>query len=457
MNCSTTQKRLCGKEECKMCYDRSFATHPRALEWSPSNELQPIHVLRNSNKKYKFDCAECGHELEMAIHNVAKGQWCKYCNSDGLCEDDSCEFCFNKSFASHPMAIAWSNQNEVQPRSVLRGADKKFSFDCHECNHTYQTILYSVSRGTTCPYCTNQKLCRDESCNTCFNKSCASHEIVEAWSPMNTLHPRHVFLQSNKKMDFICRRCNHEYTTQIHHYINRNGSCPYCANKYLCDNEDCTSCFQKSFASHPRVNCWSEKNKLLPRRVFKGSESTCIFNCEDCKSEFSSRAYNVLTGYWCPYCKKKTEAKVLQFLSTQEGNWKSQLRFDWCRYSKTGNGMPIDFGSIEKKIMIEVDGVQHFKQVSNWNAPDEVQEKDTEKIVACIKNGYHLIHISQEDIWNDVYDWKKVIQTEMDILQEKDNPQCIFISKKDIYHAHFSKLDSSLSYKMVQPSPSSSV
>jgi very-short-patch-repair endonuclease len=452
MNCSTTQKRLCGEEDCQTCYDRSFATHPRAVDWSPSNELKPNQVLRNSNKKYKFNCTDCGHELEMIVNNVAKGQWCKYCNSDGLCEDMSCEFCFKKSFASHPMAEAWSNQNEIQPRNILRNADKKFSFDCHTCKHTFQTVLYSVSRGTACPYCTNQQLCMEEKCNTCFNKSCASHEIAEAWSLTNKLQPRQVFLQSNKKINFICRRCNHEYNTQVHHFVHRNGSCPYCSNKYLCDKEDCKSCFQKSFASHPRVNCWSEKNEKDPRQIFKGSDTTCIFNCDECKSEFSSKAYNVLTGYWCPYCKKKTEAKVLKFLSTQEGDWKSQLRFNWCRYSKTGNGMPIDFGSMEKKIMIEVDGVQHFTQVSNWNTPDEIQEKDVEKIIACNKNGYHIIHISQEDVWNDVYDWKQVLQMEMNELQEKEDPECIFISKKEIYAEHLSKLDGSVAYKMVQPS-----
>jgi very-short-patch-repair endonuclease len=114
--------------------------------------------------------------------------------------------------------------------------------------------------------------------------------------------------------------------------------------------------------------------------------------------------------------------------------------------------MPIDFGSMEKKIMIEVDGVQHFTQVSNWNTPDEVQEKDVEKILACIKNGYHIIHISQEDIWNDVYDWKQVLQMEMKELQENEDPQCIFISKNNIYEEHLSKLDGSIAYKMVQPS-----
>ena len=62
------------------------------------------------------------------------------------------------------------------------------------------------------------------------------------------------------------------------------------------------------------------------------------FDCDTCHSEFESRLYNVLSGYWCPFCKKKTEAKVLKLLRC-----KTQLRFDWCRYSKINNIIQFDF------------------------------------------------------------------------------------------------------------------
>ena len=72
MNCSSIQKVLCGQEECSICYERSFATHERALMWSIENELQPYQVSKSSNKKFKFNCEDCGHVLEMPLHNVIK-------------------------------------------------------------------------------------------------------------------------------------------------------------------------------------------------------------------------------------------------------------------------------------------------------------------------------------------------------------------------------------------------
>lgn len=448
--CNLSQKKLCGSEECDMCYSRSFATHPRASCWSTSNKLKPYQVIRNSNKKYLFDCNECDHELEMVLNNVASGQWCKYCNSDGLCENDLCDFCYKKSFASQPMASSWSSINNMNPRQILRGSDKRIWFDCSDCGHSFQSRLFTIINEKHCPYCTNQQLCDKDECKICFDKSCASHEISKAWSHENELQPRQMFLQSNKKMKFTCLRCDHRYETTIQHYINRNGSCPYCSNKYLCDKDDCSSCFNKSFASHPQIHCWSKKNGVNPRMVFKGSEIRCIFDCDKCNSEFESRAYNVLTGYWCPFCKKKTEAKVSSFLKTIEGDWKTQLRFDWCKFSSTGNIMPFDFGSNSKKILIEIDGAQHFTQVAKWDSPELVCTKDVEKINLSISNDYSIIHISQEDIWKDAYNWKQILLDEINRLETAENKQCSFISKTNLYKTHISKLDQSIHYNIVE-------
>lgn len=450
MNCSATSKKLCGKYDCSSCYERSFISHPKAKFWSSKNLLKPIQVFKNSNKKYLFDCADCGHEIEMMVKNVSIGQWCNYCNRDGLCNNESCQFCYNKSFASHPMAKNWSNKNDILPRNILKGSERKILFDCDKCNHSFESKLFSVSSGTKCPYCTNQKLCQYE-CDLCFNKTCASHEMAKVWSQLNNFSPREIFLQSNKKIIFNCSSCSHQYETTPNHYYNRNGSCPYCANKYLCSLEDCQKCYDKSFASHHFANCWSDKNNNIPRNVFKGSETKFMFNCNTCNSEFESKLYNVLTGYWCPYCKNKTEAKLLSFLKENYTDYKSQLRFNWCRYSKTDNIMPFDFGFNNDKILIELDGDQHFKQVSNWDSPESVQEKDIEKINYSIKNGYSVIHIYQNEVWNDIYDWKTILKNAIENLKENKNYKVIFISCCDIYSSHISKLDASVKYRIINP------
>ena len=124
---------------------------------------------------------------------------------------------------------------------------------------------------------------------------------------------------------------------------------------------------------------------------------------------------------------------MLEFLSSQYPNCKKQLRFDWCRFSKTNSIMPFDFGV--DKVLIELDGEQYFIQISNWDTPENVQVKDKEKIMKCMEQGYSIIHISQLDVWYDKYDWKNIIKEEIAILQNQP-PTCVFISSQDIYENH---------------------
>lgn len=151
------------------------------------------------------------------------------------------------------------------------------------------------------------------------------------------------------------------------------------------------------------------------------------------------------------FSENKTEGKVQEFLKSEYEDYKYQLRFDWCRYSATNNMMPIDFGLIDKKIAIELDGEQHFSQISNWDSPEVVQSKDIEKIKHCLNNGYSLIHIYQVDIWKDTYDWKEFIKRLMKDLESETDPICIFVADGGKYDKYIEKMDSSIKYKVINP------
>ncbi len=449
--CSPSSKKLCGSTTCEICLPRSFASHPRATEWSTKNSKKPAEVHLNSNKKFWFDCKTCGHELELLLRNINSGGWCAYCNRGKLCNSEECIFCFSRSLASHPMGQMWSNRNRLSAREVSRGNDKKFWFCCTTCKHEYDSVPYSMTEERSyCPYCTHQKLC-EEDCKMCYEMSCASHERMSAeWSATNPKTPRQVFLQSNHKYGFDCRECHHSFQINPNHYTRRDKGCPYCANIKLCEAEDCIICFNKSFASHPRMACWSPKNELNPRRTFKGSNSRAIFQCDKCATEFDTRLYNVLTGYWCPGCKNKSESKVLSFLRSESPKWKAQLRYDWCRFSGTNNVMPFDFGLEEEKVLIELDGIQHFEQVSNWRCHKEIREKDVEKIRKAMKAGYSVIHLYQPEVWEDRYDWKRVLKEQVERLIRRETSVCLFISQKEVYDTHIQGMDG-MAYEVIQP------
>lgn len=452
MVCSSTSKKLCGSSTCIVCVPRSFASHPRAAEWSMKNVMGAAAVFRNSNKKCLFDCAGCGHELELPPNRIDSGGWCGYCNRGKLCGSVDCGFCWERSMASHPMGVMWSDRNKLAAHEVSRGNDSKFWFRCTDCEHEYDAVPYSIKLDKHCPYCTNQKLC-DEDCKGCHEKSCASHEAMrKEWSVTNEKTPRQVFLQSNRKYAFDCKKCAHKYTNTPSHYYNRGRACPYCANQRLCEAE-CMTCFHKSFASHPRMACWSPKNTLDPRMTFKGAEKRAIFDCDVCHNEFDTLLYNVLTGFWCPTCKNKSESKVLKYLREEYPDCKRQLRYNWARFSKTNNIMPFDFGLEEEKILVELDGIQHFEQVSNWDRPDNVKAKDVEKMKKAVEAEYSVIHLFQPEVWSDEYDWKGVLKGEVERLRSVrgEKARCVFIGRKDVYGEHIKGVEESVNVERVQP------
>lgn len=444
--CSVTSKTLCANENCTQCFQRSFASHEKAVCWGDRNSVKPRDILRGCNKKFWFNCIECGHSSEMIVNNVSLGQCCKFCNRKELCNNADCERCFERSFAAHPFASSWSTQNEKTPREVNRASDKMFYFDCKRCDHIFQSRLYSIKTDTFCPYCSNQTLCDKEDCVKCFEKSCANHRIGTLWSARNPLLPRVVFQQSNIKVYLVCDKCHHELWLTPNKFVSCAQGCVYCSNQKLCTSSECDVCFKKSFASHEKVGCWSPKNTKIPREVFKGAEAKYVFVCEKCKCEFQSKLYNVLTGYWCPYCKNKTEGKVATFLETAYPYYKSQVRFDWCRNVETNNIMPFDFGLENEKVLIEVGGPQHFEQIANWDSFENVRKKDIQKIRLCVEKGYSIIHVLQKDIWTDRIDWKTLLADA--IMLCKITPgQCIFLDSSNIYDAHISDLEGAVGYR----------
>jgi len=148
------------------------------------------------------------------------------------------------------------------------------------------------------------------------------------------------------------------------------------------------------------------------------------------------------------HSKKKTEAILNAFLE-EEYEIKKQARFDWCRFSETGNIMPFDVMRKDHPILIELDGNQHFTQISNWGTPESVQKKDVEKVQKSIQNGYSIIHLPQEDVWYDRYDWKRALREIMASL-ETANPQCVFLcSDAIVYDTHRQLLGESVPLRMV--------
>ena len=138
----------------------------------------------------------------------------------------------------------------------------------------------------------------------------ASHPKSKYWSTKNEGKPEDYALNSHKKCWFDCE-CGHPFDSSLLNINQANNWCPYCCipSQKLCNN-DCLSCYNKSFASHEKSSFWSVENKLTPRELLKGSEKKFYFNCDKCPHKIYTSLKQISSqGTWCSYCKNQQLCK----------------------------------------------------------------------------------------------------------------------------------------------------
>lgn len=431
-DCSKRKQGICGKT-CETCFHKSFASHEKAKFWhKEKNLLEPYQVSLGSGKPFWFKCGDCKHDFQTKPNSVTRKQgksggptWCPYCANGPLCEAKDCLVCLDRSFASHPKAEFWCEEKNISdngeqliPRHFHKGSEKECFFRCGDCKHIFSAPLYTITNKTQpkwCPFCGGKNLCNDDDCERCFSESFESHERAEFWHKEKNvsddgivLTPRNFRMCSDKKAWFECKVCKHDFHTKINSVTKgKNPSwCPFCGGQKLCDDPDCDWCFGHSFASHANSESWSKENfPMTPRNVRLFCKTKFIFECKKCKRSHKCSVAHATNGRGCPFCRYKTEAKVFDFLVTIYPETIRQFSPEWCRNKTTNKLLLFDF--CIGKIIIEVDGPQHFIQVSKWKSPETTQEKDRYKEERAKENGYVVIRFLQEEIWNDQTDkWK---------------------------------------------------
>ena len=276
-------------------------------------------------------------------------------------------------------------------------------------------------------------LCTFLECKKCINKSFASHPKSLFWSEKNKLTPRQIFKKSNKKFWFECNDCKHSFCSVIYSVTSdKEHWCPYCSNQKLCINEECWICFDKSFASHSKVEFWSDQNELSPRETFKNSNKKFWFNCNICENPYLTRVNRITKGHGCPNCINKTELKVFKFLKKYYPEIENEKYFEWCKNKRY---LPFDF--IINKIIIELDGDHHFKQVGKWKSPEYTVYWDNYKMKKAQEHGYSVIRLYQQSVWKDLYDWKKFLLKAINFLKDIEFPTIIVSpDDKHLYKNH---------------------
>lgn len=91
---------------------------------------------------------------------------------------------------------------------------------------------------------------------------------------------------------------------------------------------------------------------------------------------------------------------------------------------------------VEYNLIIELDGNQHFNQVSNWKSCEEVQNNDVYKMKKACENNYSMIRILQMDVYLNKHDWENRLKKS--IVKYK-KPNIIYICDNNEYDVQKTK------------------
>ena len=181
----------------------------------------------------------------------------------------------------------------------------------------------------------------------------------------------------------ICPECNTEFSVTTTEAIKARGKYQHycssaCAHKQGSKNVDYEIISQK-MKEHP-VGCYSLKWKI------EHPDAACS------RKNFSKR-----------------ELEIVNFFKSNFPN------DDWKQgFLKDTNNLSVDLKSDKLKVVIEYDGIWHFKDIHNQL--ERKQNNDKQVLQYCRKNGYRLIRVDEDlkvqmsDIVNAVYNSDKNIE-----------------------------------------------
>lgn len=180
--------------------------------------------------------------------------------------------------------------------------------------------------------------------------------------------------KNNKtKVRIFCKKCNKIFEQiPIDHIINGSG-CPKCGGTQKLSIKEF---IEKANNTHGNLYDYSNV-------IYKDHQTKVNIICKKHNKSFTQTPNSHLGGSGCPYCMdSKGEKKIMEILDKIGLNYITQKTFPDCKYKQK---LHFDFYLTELNILIEYDGIQHFKPVEIFGGEKTLKET---KIRDKIKNNY---------------------------------------------------------------------
>ena len=323
---------------------------------------------------------------------------CKQCNSFG-------RWCINNN--KQKMLELWDEElNKCSAFDIQKGSNHKYWFKCprnlHESKQIKLLHLTCQNENVYCSKCNSFAQWGIDNLGEDF--------LEKYWDySKNTINPWNINYGSHDKVWMFCQEKDYHGSYEIRCNSFSNGSrCSYCGNFKLHKLDSLGNLF-------PQVlKIWSNKNKFSPFEIYPMSGKKAYFKCNCGKHNDTYRTISntVINDFECPVCIKEKidsnlQLKVSNFIN-ENYNY-TLLHENKCTINPknplSNNLLRFDNEIKELKLIIEVNGIQHYKLTNfhiltskkSGTTPQEELEyqkwKDKYKQSYALKYGYYYLEI----------------------------------------------------------------
>lgn len=393
------------------------------------NTVDPYTLPPKSGKKVWIKCQKKDYHESyiLSCGDFINGQRCSFCGNNKTHPKDSFAQRGMDKYGDNFLEKYWDfNKNKIDPWCIKPKHNGKIWIKCQNKDYhgSYETYCKSLDYNYECIYCTNKKIHPKDSFAQWGINNIDEMFLENYWdSNKNALDPWKLASQSMKVVWIRCQKKDYHgsYRVSCNNYY-RGRNCPYCSSRKIHILDSVGTLYPVSNEK------WSKKNIKKPFEYGPSSNKKVYLCCEKHGEYKQHLGYAVKAGFACPQCSKEREESYLQekvrsYLSELGYTLKHEYKCTLKPINpKTDRVLLYDNEVAELKLIIEVDGRQHYEYVEYFHKTRRefryLRWKDNYKKEYALKNKYFYLEVPYWSIKEDEY--KNLISKKIQEIVNKE-------------------------------------
>lgn len=257
-------------------------------------------------------------------------------------------------------------------------------YECSKCSYEWKTAPNHIQQGTGCNICAN-------------NRATKSHRAAKLQAFNAGYFLMSEYKNNKTKAIYKCFECRLNFELYPR-YMKQGYNCPHC--------------FKIAKKERYEAEALAANLELLSDDI-TSVHKLALYRCLKCSNIYEALPNNVRKGKGCRLCKPQSrgEKELKERLEFEGVKYEQQVKFNDLQ-GKGGRFLPYDF-RIYPNILIEVQGLQHYKPIDYFGGEDSFksqQERDAMKRRYARAHGFELLEIdarTKDSLKNGI---EKIIQ-----------------------------------------------